>query len=158
MLFRSSRRTGHSRGGVNLGPRNCYGCGNPNHIRKDCPFAQIAPQTVGQPHVRPPFPGPYQEIYRLPLISALSIPSAQSFRPNVLRGQFNHVGHRGGGQQTSRPPHNIFNLITMESSIVAPDISVIRGMLLVFSSRASVLVDIGASCSFASLSYASSLD
>ena len=44
------------------------------------------------------------------------------------------------------------------SSVVAPDISIIRGTLLVFSSRASVLIDTSTSCSFISLSYASSLD
>ena len=75
-----------------------------------------------------------------------------------MRGQFNYVGHHGGEQQAPRASPNMFNLVAAAPSVVAPNISVIRGTLLVFSSRASVLVDIGASCSFISLSCASSLD
>ena len=91
----SSRRSGFSRGGGAVGPRNCYGYGDPNHIKRNCPFAQ----TVAPPQVHTPFFGPYQHAYRPPFVSPPPASSVQSSRPNVPRGQLHYLGHRGGGSK-----------------------------------------------------------
>ena len=98
-----------------MGPRNCYSCGDPNHIKRNCPFAQTAPQTVGPPQVHTPFSRPYQQAYRPPFVSPPPASSAQSSRPNVPRGQLHYIGHRGGGQQDPRPPPTMFHPVAAAS-------------------------------------------
>ena len=93
--------------------------------------------------------GPPQQSARPPLLpSPPAPPTAQSFRPSVPRGQqYPLLGFSRGGQQTPIAPPQVYNLGTATSSDT-PEPSVVRGTLLVFNSRASVLFDTGASHSF----------
>ena len=100
-----------------------------------------------------------QQSTRPPLLPSPPTPlTAQSFRPSVPRGQqYPMLGFSRSGQQAPIAPPQVYNLGTTTFSDT-PELSVVRGTLLVFNSRASVLFDTGASHSFISSTFASALD
>ena len=95
--------------------------------------------------------GPPQQSVRPPLLpSSPAPPIAQSFRTSVPRGQqYPLLGFSQGRQQTSTAPPQVYNLGTAVS-LDTLEPSVVRGILLVFNSRASIRFDTEASHSFIS--------
>ena len=120
--------------------KTCRRCGDPNHLIRNCSQSVRPSQSVGS--------APYQ---------ALSRQSGyQGARKGSHHVQKSQGGHPPPIQVSIGRNYTLPATVPATSGTTRP--SVIRGIVSLFTSWASILFDTGASHSFISSAFASSLD